>query len=196
MALVPSEVGVALRRRRCRYRADARYRTGYGALSAGSGHRYAGFSALNWSSLIQRLVPLGMAAFAVVYLVAAWNIALDPWSAAETVNARALPIVYGIGLLAVSIALLAVAPPPRNAREGARWTTLGAHCVAITAFGLLIPYAGLWLATALLLLAGLLIAGERRLVVLTVAPLATAATAWFLIAVVLDIYVDPGVWFD
>ena len=137
-----------------------------------------------------------MAAFAVAYLVAAWNITLDPWSAAETVNARALPLVYGLGLLAVSIALLAVAPPPQDARRGARWSMLGAHCVAIVAFGLLIPYAGLWIATAVLLLAGLLIAGERRLAVLAIAPVATAATAWFLIGVVLDIYVDPGVWFD
>ena len=139
-------------------------------------------------------MPLALAAFAVVYLVAAWNIPLDPWSAAETVNARALPIVYGVGLLAVSIALLAVAQPAQDARRGARWTTLGAHCVAITAFGLLIPYAGLWVATAALLLAALLIAGERRLLVLTIAPVATAATAWFLIAVALDIYVDPGIW--
>ena len=137
-----------------------------------------------------------MAASAVVYLVAAWNIPLDPWSAAETVNARALPIVYGVGLLAVSVALLAVAPPPRDARRGARWSILGAHCVAIAGFGLLIAFAGLWVATALLLLAGLLIAGERRLAVLAIAPVATAATAWFLIAVVLDIYIDPGVWFD
>lgn len=135
-----------------------------------------------------------MAAFAVAYLVAAWNIPLDPWSASETVNARALPVVYGVGLLAVSIALLAVAPSPPNARRSSRRTTLGAHCAAIAAFGLLIPYAGLWIATAALLLAGLLIAGERRLAVLTIAPVATAATAWFLIAVVLDIYVDPGIW--
>lgn len=139
-------------------------------------------------------MPLALAAFAVVYLVAAWNIPLDPWSAAETVNARALPIVYGVGLLAVSIALLAVAQPAQDARRGARWTTLGAHCVAIAAFGLLIPYAGLWVATAALLLAALLIAGERRLLVLTIAPVATAGTAWFLIAVALDIYVDPGIW--
>ena len=139
-------------------------------------------------------MPLALAAFAVVYLVAAWNIPLDPWSAAETVNARALPVVYGIGLLVVSIALLAVAPPAQEARRDARWTTLGAHCVAIAAFGLLIPYAGLWVATAILLLAGLLIAGERRLAVLAIAPVATAATAWFLIAVALDIYVDPGIW--
>ena len=89
-----------------------------------------------------------------------------------------------------------VAPAPQDVRRGARWSVLGAHCVAIVAFGLLIPYAGLWIATAVLLLAGLLIAGERRLAVLAIAPVATAATAWFLIAVVLDIYVDPGVWFD
>ncbi|MCY3814161.1 MAG: tripartite tricarboxylate transporter TctB family protein [Gammaproteobacteria bacterium] len=139
-------------------------------------------------------MPLALAAFAVLYLVAAWNIPLDPWSAAETVNARALPIVYGVGLLVVSIALLAVSPASQDTRRGARWKTLGAHCVAIAAFGLLIPYAGLWIATAVLLLAALLIAGERRLAVLAIAPVATAGTAWFLIAVALDIYVDPGVW--
>jgi len=157
-------------------------------------HQFAGLLELNWSGLIQRLAPLALAAFAVVYLVAAWNIPLDPWSAAETVNARALPIVYGVGLLIVSIGLLAGAPAPQDARRGARWTTLGAHCVAIAAFGLLIPYAGLWIATAVLLLAALLIAGERRVTVLAIAPIATAATAWFLIAVALDIYVDPGIW--
>jgi len=135
-----------------------------------------------------------MAAFAVAYLVAAWNIPLDPWSAAETVNARALPLIYGVGLLVVAVALLAAPAVTPDARRGARWATLGAHCVAIAAFGLLIPYAGLWIATAVLLLAALLIAGERRLAVLTIAPVATAATAWFLIAVALDIYVDPGVW--
>ena len=36
MALVPSEIGVALGRRRGRYRANARYRAGYGALTSES----------------------------------------------------------------------------------------------------------------------------------------------------------------
>ena len=151
------------------------------------------------TTLRQRLLPLALAAFAVAYMVEAWRIPLDPWSAAEAVTARTLPLLYGIGLLAVSVALL-FAPPPTGAAPAPertrRWLPLLGHSIAIAAFGFLIGYAGLWVATALLLLAGLLIAGERRVAVLAAAPIATAATAWFLIAVVLDVYISPGAWFS
>ena len=136
-----------------------------------------------------------MAAFAVAYLVQAWTIPLDPWSAGEVVNARTLPLGYGIGLLLVSLALL-VKRRPIDASPGAHWPTLFLHCVAIAGFGMLIRFAGLWVATATLLLATLLIAGERRVLVLLAAPVGTALTAWFLIAVVLDVYIDPGIWFS
>ena len=156
-----------------------------------------------------------MAAVAVAYLWQAWSIPLDPWSAEEAVNARTLPFVYGFVLLALSVALAASpnpqpsqspAPAPsapsaaasdtRKDSIRARWVTLTAHCLAIAAFGVLIHFAGLWLATAALLAAALLIAGERRPTVLVVAPLATAVIAWLLIAVMLNVYIAPGVWFS
>ena len=156
-----------------------------------------------------------MAAVAVAYLWQAWSIPLDPWSAEEAVNARTLPLVYGFVLLALSV-VLAASPSPQPSQSPspapsassttaadtrkdsirARWVTLTAHCLAIAAFGVLIHFAGLWVATAALLAAALLIAGERRPIVLVVAPLATAVIAWLLIAVVLDVYISPGVWFS
>lgn len=102
---------------------------------------------------------------------------------------------YGLGLLIVSLALL-FKPGTSGASPGAQWPTLLLHCVAIAGFGVLIRLMGLWVATAALLLATLLIAGERRVLVLLTAPVGTALTAWFLIAVVLDVYIDPGVWFS
>ena len=162
-----------------------------------------------------------MAAVAVAYLWQAWSIPLDPWSAEEAVNARTLPLVYGFVLLALSV-VLAASPSPQPSQSPspapaqspapsapsttaadtrkdsirARWVTLTAHCLAIAAFGVLIHFAGLWVATAALLAVALLIAGERRPIVLVVAPLATAVIAWLLIAVVLDVYISPGVWFS
>lgn len=61
---------------------------------------------------------------------------------------------------------------------------------------MLIPWAGLWLSLAALLVAGLPIAGERRPFVLGLAPVVTAGLGWLLIAVLLDVYIDPGRWFS
>lgn len=147
--------------------------------------------------MTRRLVPLALMAFAVAYLWQALAIPLDSWSAAETINARSLPTIYGIGLLVLAL-VSAIRPPPRSLPEVSgsrrRWLSLAAHCAAIAGFGVLIPLAGLWIAVAALLLATLVIAGERRPTVLVLAPLGTAATAWLLIAVILDIYIDPGRW--
>lgn len=146
-----------------------------------------------------RLAPVCLAAFAVAYIWQTYTIPLDPWSAAEAINARTLPLVYGVVLLAVSLGL--VVRPPSVGAEAAqtspgRWRALVLHSAAIIGFGVLIPWAGLWLALAALLVAGLLIAGERRPLVLGLAPVATAGVAWLLIAVLLDVYIDPGRWFS
>lgn len=145
-----------------------------------------------------RAAPLALAIGALLYLWRAFAIPLDPWAAAEPVGPRTLPIVYGFALLAIA-GLLAVqrpasSPSPASSTAGARrrWWQLAAHCVAIAVFGIAIGWLGLWLALALLLVALLAIAGERRPAVLALAPLGTAAGTWLLVAVVLDVYIDPG----
>lgn len=146
--------------------------------------------------MIRRLAPLGLVVFGLAYLWQALSIPLDPWSAAEAVNARTLPTVYAIVLLLLAGALLArpgaVNADATRATSARRWLTLAAHCAAIVGFGLLIPLFGLWVGIAALLGACLVIAGERRILVLAIAPLAIAGAAWFLLRVVLDIYVAPG----
>lgn len=151
--------------------------------------------------MTRRLAPLALAAFGAAYLWQALSIPLDPWSAAEAVNARTLPTVYAVALLLVSAALLfgqgvagAEASVSRQPVAWRRWRTLAEHGCAIVAFGALIPLVGLWIAVALLLGACLLIAGERRILVLALAPIGTAVAAWLLVAVVLDIYIAPGRW--
>ena len=154
--------------------------------------------------MTKRLLPLALAGFAAVYIWQALTITLDPWSADEAINARTLPLIYGGGLLVLGVCM-ALRPGPRT--DGARpspaspasrrrWRSLAAQCCAIVGFGVAIPWAGPWLALAGLLIAALLIAGERRWWVLALAPTVTAALAWVLIAIVLEVYVDPGHWFS
>ncbi len=145
--------------------------------------------------MIRRLPPLMLAAFAGVYLWQAFAIPLDPWSASEAINARTLPFVYAGVLMMIALAL-AIRPPPGETSDSGRfprrWRTLAAHSTAIVAFGVLIGFVGLWISVAALLAATLLIAGERRPSVIVLAPVGTAAVAWLLIAVVLDVYIHPG----
>ena len=154
--------------------------------------------------MTKRLLPLALVGFAAVYIWQALTIALDPWSAEEAINARTLPLLYGSGLLILGacLALRPVAhqngarPSRASSAVRRRWLGLAAQCCAIIGFGLAIPWAGPWLALAGLLTASLLIAGERRWWVLALAPVVTAASAWVLISVVLEVYVDPGRWFS
>jgi len=149
------------------------------------------------------VVPVALAAFAAAYLWQAQAIPLDPWSASEAIHARTLPLAYGALLLVLALALLIRSAWPRRSAETApdagskrRWLTLAKHSAAIVGFGALIPFAGLGLALAALLLASLRSAGERRPLLLALAPLGTAGLAWLLIAVLLGVYIDPGRWFS
>lgn len=148
---------------------------------------------------MRRLTPLGLAAIAVGYLWQTFTIPLDPWSTADPINARTLPLIYGVTLLAVAVGL-ALRPPPIDVASApttrARWRELALHAASIIGFGVMIPWAGLWISLAALLVAGLLIAGERRPSVLAIAPLGIAGLAWLVIVVALDVYIDPGRWFS
>ena len=144
--------------------------------------------------MTRRLVPLCLLLVAGIYLSAATRIELDPWSAEELVNARALPLFCGslLALFATGMLLGGIAP----SETGRRYKPLAMMSACIVGFAALIPNAGLWPALALFLAASLALLGERRLLVLTVAPAATALAGWILIEVALGVYIHPGAWWS
>ena len=142
----------------------------------------------------RRIVPLALLMVAAGYLWAAMGIELDPWSADELVNARALPIVCGflLALFATGMLLRGVAPGETSRRYG----PLATMSACIVGFAALIPNVGLWPSLALFLAASLALLGERRPLVLVVAPAATALAGWLLIEVALAVYIHPGAWWS
>lgn len=44
-------------------------------------------------------LKLGLLGLAIGYLITAWQIPMDPWTAQELVNARTLPLLYGAALI-------------------------------------------------------------------------------------------------
>ena len=138
------------------------------------------------------MIPLLLLTFSCVYLSLANLIPLDPWSAEESVGPRTLPIVYGSLLLILSSNMLFRGVS--ILKQGYRWQPLATTAICIIIFAGLIPFAGLWLTVAIFLCVSLGILGERRVLVLIAAPLATALLGWFVINVLLDVYIHPGSW--
>ena len=141
-----------------------------------------------------RTLPLILLAFGVVYVWFAYGVTLDPWSAAEPVNSRTLPIAYGSILILLSTFLLVrgmrVHVPRHNLL---RLTSISA---SIIGFGLLLPRVGVWPALILLLVSCLMIMGEKRWHVFILAPLLASLGGWLLIEILLGVYVEPGAFWS
>ncbi|MEZ5560450.1 MAG: tripartite tricarboxylate transporter TctB family protein [Pseudomonadales bacterium] len=140
-----------------------------------------------------RALVLLLLAVTVGYLMLARNIELDPWSAEELVTSRTLPTLYGALLSLVLLALLITRHPGNlAARQIAR---TGWMLLMLVAFVALVPLAGIWPASAALLLGALLLLGERRPAVLLGLPSGIALVGWLLVEQLLGIYVPgAGLW--
>lgn len=123
-----------------------------------------------------RLLLLGLLTASVLYIVAARSIPMDPWTAAEAINAQTLPTVYGVLLsAALIIALWRTRPASGTAIPPGRQLRLAGIAALVLAFTALIGWLNLWLALAGLLLGATWWLGERRwlplLALATVVPL-------------------------
>jgi hypothetical protein len=113
-----------------------------------------------------RALLLGLLVLSVGYVVGARGIPMDAWTAAETVNTRTLPILYGL-LLALVLLILMVGRP-----GGYRALRLAGLCAGVLCFTLIIAWLNFWVALGALLLGSAWWLGERRAV-----PLAGLAVA-------------------
>lgn len=151
--------------------------------------------------MTRRIAPLAFLALAIAYGWMASRIELDPWSAEEALNARTLPFIYAILLALLCLPLLVRGMQAQGEAVQGRldwrgWRTAGLIAAAVVGFGLLIPFAGLWPSTVLLLAASLLATGERRWLVVLGAPTGLALFGWLVVEKLLGVYLDPGIWFD
>lgn len=138
-----------------------------------------------------RLLLVVLLAAAGGYLALARRIPLDVFSAEELVNSRTLPTAYA-ALLAVTLALLLLRPPPhvRFPRHVAQSAALLALSVVFVA---LVPHLGVWVALGMLLVAAFPVMGERRALPVIGLGVGIPLAGWFAVERLLGIYV-PGPW--
>jgi len=138
-----------------------------------------------------RLFLLLLLVTAVVYTIGARQIPMDPWTAAELVNAQTLPTIYGVMLCAALVWLLirgglAVTPP--SPYQVLRAGGIG---VLTLAFVALLGWVNLWLALGGLIGLSALWLGERRVLPLLAVSILVPLTGYVGIELLLGLYL-PG----
>ena len=131
----------------------------------------------------------------LAYLYGAFQIELYPGAEDEYINAQTFPKAIGLGGALFAFLIMVI---PRADQEGFApwrnfdWVRPTILCVLMVLYGLAIKTAGFFLATSGFLLAGFLVLGERRPLVLLAASLPVAAGFQGILDGLLGIYIqDP-----
>ena len=146
---------------------------------------------------LDRIAGLVFLAFCIAYGLLAGNIELYFGGENEPFTARTFPTV--LAWFGSIIAFLIVVLPSRDAESADAatirrldWRHVLPLLVLMILYGLTIKSVGFFVSTSVFLLAGFLILGERRWLVLAAAPIPIVATFQFLLHDVLGIYIaDP-----
>ncbi len=135
--------------------------------------------------------------FSLAYGYYATDIALLPGEEFEPINARSMPYVLsGLGTVLSFIFVLAswrsaATLKPLNLRQLA-WNPVIALLVVMVIYGLILDWLGFVVSTALFLIAGFRIMGERRPKILFGVSIPFVGVSWFCLTQLLDIYLAPG----
>ena len=133
--------------------------------------------------LLSSLLLLGGA-----YLWLAMKIPMDPWTAAETVNSRTMPLIYGVLLCLTLLGLLLRRPTASQPAAAGRIIRVAGLLLITVCFVLALKMISLWLALGLLLAALALWLGERRLPLIFALALSVPLIGWLGIEVSLGLY--------
>jgi hypothetical protein len=134
-----------------------------------------------------RILILTLLAATVVYLVSAWRIPMDPWTAQELVNARTMPLVYG-SILLITLLLALMRNPHVEATDSGLLLRMAGVIAAVLVFLLMLPVVNLWFAMSGLLVALALWLGERRLLPVLAMSSLVPLLGWLGIEVILGLH--------
>lgn len=139
-----------------------------------------------------RIGALLLLAFCAAYWRLTYDVRMLPFQKAAAFNAQTMPEALSVLGVLLSLALLvAPASSERIAVRGFRWG-VGATMLALMVFyGATLRPLGFIAATTIFLVAGYMVLGERRPLVLVFASLPVVIGFWTLMSQVLDIYVQP-----
>lgn len=139
-----------------------------------------------------RVGALLMLAFSLGYGALSFRIPLLPFQAEAAFTARTMPQALALLGTVLSFALLlkpgggAFALPPEF-----RWGRAALLCALMIFYGFSVRPLGFLISTALFLIGGFIVLGERRLWLILVASLPPVVLFWALMTQVLSVFIEP-----
>ncbi len=139
-----------------------------------------------------RIGALFMLAFSVAYGALTLRIPLLPFQADAAFTARTMPEALAVLGALLSLGLL-VKPGSHDRPEvaGFLWGRAALLCLVMVIYGLSVRPLGFLVSTSLFLMAGFLILGERRPVMILSASIPIVVLFWALMTQVLDVFIEP-----
>ncbi|WP_087024559.1 tripartite tricarboxylate transporter TctB family protein [Thaumasiovibrio subtropicus] len=133
--------------------------------------------------------------FSLLYGYYAGQITLFPGDEFEVFHARSLPnalAIMGAGLAVIQIVTASRKAEDKLSFHGLSFTLMIKLLVLMLLFSAALEWIGFMLSTALFLIGGYWILGEKRVKVLLLASVPFAVVFWFVLTQLLDIYLAPG----
>lgn len=147
----------------------------------------------------EKLGALLMLIFSIAYGVESFRIPLSFLAQQETFNSRTMPMALaaaGIVFSILIIVLPTVDPEGRHSfadvTRGMEFKKTGYLILLMIAYGLIMKWIGFLIASALFLMAGFRILGEKRIKVIILGAVPLVIALWFIMSLLLGVYIAPG----
>lgn len=125
------------------------------------------------------------------------SIELFPGQETEVFSPRTMPAALAVGgaLLCLVRVVRCLRHPEEDAvaLDGYDWARAALLCTAMIGYGLMFDPLGFVISTAAFLGTGFAVLGERRVVILTLLPLAFSLLFWLVLTRLLGMYLAPGI---
>lgn len=147
-----------------------------------------------------RIAALLFLALCLAYGAMSFQIRLLPFAASEAFTPRTMP--QALAIMGSVIAFLMLVLPGKGDQvafrgwAGMAWVRVILLGVAMAFYAATLTVLGFVVSTSLFLIAGYLILGERRWKIVLGASVPVVLVFWFILARLLDIYLEPGIFRD
>jgi putative tricarboxylic transport membrane protein len=139
---------------------------------------------------------LGFLAFSIAYGWQATGIEMIPGQEYEPFTPQTFPLALSVigGLLALAQVAKSLREPPAQSESWARydWIRVGLLLLSMVLYGASFTWLGFIVSTILFLVAGYVILGERRILVISAASILVTLGFWAIMTKLLGIYLAPG----
>ncbi|WP_022851517.1 tripartite tricarboxylate transporter TctB family protein [Limisalsivibrio acetivorans] len=147
----------------------------------------------------EKLGGLVMLIFSIAYGIQAFRLPLSFLAQQESFNSRTMPLALAVAGIVFSLAILILPtvdpdgkPTLGQVTKGMEFKKTGLLIVSMIIYGLIMKWIGFLISSAIFLMAGFYILGERRIKIMLLGAIPLVIVLWIIMSLLLGVYIAPG----